>query len=390
MFKKLAIILAMMTVMALAACATPDGGPGGPGGPEAGSADGDGGAAVPAADDALTEELSVFNWADYIEEELLVQYEEEFGVTIIYDTYASNEDLLAKLQAGATGYDVIMPSDYMVSEMISLGLLSEIDSAAFSNIGNMDPAFMNAPFDPGNAHCVPYQWGTTGIAYRAGNEYFEANPPTSWAALFDPEQLANYEGEINVLDDPRELPAAAAFYLGIDPNTEDADELAQIQDAILAAKPFWKTFNSEDYDTSLMIPDEILISQSWSGDAAEAYYGTYDEEAEDGNWYYSIPEEGAVKWLDNMCIPSSSERKGTAAHFINFLLGAEEGAAITNYTYYASPNEAAREFILDEVLEDESIFPSAEVQAKLSWLEQVSDEALKSYDELWTVVKSGS
>ncbi|MEM9776411.1 MAG: spermidine/putrescine ABC transporter substrate-binding protein [Chloroflexota bacterium] len=385
MFKKLTIVLALFAAMALAACG---GGPGGPGGPGAGSSDG--GAAVPAADDALAEELSVFNWADYIDEELLVQYEEQFGVTVIYDTYASNEDLLAKLQAGATGYDVIMPSDYMVAQMVGLDLLSEITADEFSNIGNMDPAFMNAPFDPGNAHCVPYQWGTTGIAYRAGNEYFDANPPTSWGALFDPEQLANYEGEINVLDDGRELPAAAAFYLGIDPNTEDPEELAQIQDAILAAKPFWKTFNSEDYDTSLLIPDEVVVSQSWSGDAAEAYYGTYDEEAEDGNWYYSIPEEGAVKWLDNMCIPASSERKGTAAHFINFLLGAEEGAAITNYTYYASPNNAAKEFILDEILEDSSIFPSTEVQEKLSWLEQVSDDGQLAYDELWTVVKSAN
>ncbi|MEM8860653.1 MAG: spermidine/putrescine ABC transporter substrate-binding protein [Chloroflexota bacterium] len=385
MFKKLTIVLILIAAMALAACG---GGPGGPGGP--GAEGGDGGTAVPAADDALAEELSVFNWADYIDDELLVQYEEQFGVTVIYDTYASNEDLLAKLQAGASGYDVIMPSDYMVAEMIALDLLTPIDADGFTNLSNMDPQFLDAPFDPGNGHCVPYQWGTTGIAYRAGNEYFEANPPTSWGALFDPEQLANYEGEINVLNDPRELPAAAAFYLGIDPNTEDADELAQIQDAILAAKPFWKTFNSEDYDDSLLIPDEVLISQSWSGDAAAAYYGTYDDEAEDGNWYYSIPEEGAIKWLDNMCIPATSERAGTAAHFINFLLGAEEGAAITNFTYYASPNQAAQEFILDEILEDESIFPSQAVQDKLTWIEQVSDDGLKRYDELWTVVKSGS
>ena len=388
MFKKITIGLTLLVAMLLIACG---GGPtGGPGGGPADDGEEAAGGVTPAADDTLTEELSVFNWADYIDEELLTQYEEQYGVKVIYDTYASNEDLLAKLQAGATGYDVIMPSDYMVAEMISLGLIAPIDASAFSNAGNMDAAFMDAPFDPGNAHCMPYQWGTTGMAYRAGHEYFDENPPTSWGALFDPEQLVNYEGEINVLDDARELPAAAAFYLGLDPNTENPDDLEKIQDVILAAKPFWKTFNSEDYDTSLLIPDEVLLSQSWSGDAAAAYYGTYDDDAEDGNWYYSIPEEGAVKWLDNMCITESSERKGTAAHFINFLMGEEEGAAITNYTYYASPNEAAKAHILDEILEDESIFPPAEVQAKLSWLEQLSDDALKNYDELWTVVKSGS
>ncbi|MFK7800377.1 MAG: PotD/PotF family extracellular solute-binding protein [Anaerolineae bacterium] len=387
MFKKLSILSALIAALALAACGGgPGGGPGGPG------AEGDGdGNVVPAADDALSEELSVYNWADYIDEQVIADYEAEFGVKIIYDTYASNEDLLAKLEAGAEGYDVIVPSDYMVGIMIGLELLAPIDADGFSNISNMNPAFLDAPFDPGNAHCLPYQWGTTGIGYRAGNEYFEANPPTSWAAIFDPEELAKYEGEgINVLNDPRELPAAAAFYLGLDPNTEDPSELQQIQDAILAAKPYWKTFNSEDYSTSLLVPDEVVITHGWSGGVFQAYYATYDDEAEDGNWYYSVPEEGAVKWLDNMCITAASDRKGTAAHFINYVLSAEAGAAITNYTYYASPNEAAKEFILPEVLEDPGIFPSAETEAKLSWLTEVSDESVLLYDELWTAVKAGN
>ena len=115
----------------------------------------------------LAAELSVFNWDDYIDEELLTAYEETYGVTIIYDTFASNEDLLAKLQAGATGYDVIFPSDYMVSQMIELGLLAEIDVNDLSNWSNIDPQFADAPFDPGNQHCVPYQWGTTGIVILA-------------------------------------------------------------------------------------------------------------------------------------------------------------------------------------------------------------------------------
>jgi len=335
--------------------------------------------------------LSVYNWADYIDEQILADYTEQYGVEIIYDTYASNEDLLAKLQAGAEGYDVIFPSDYMVSIMIDLGLVAEIDASSLSNIGNMNPAFMDAPFDPGNKHCVPYQWGTTGIGYRAGNEYFEANPPTSWAVLFDPEILATYSGDgINVLNDARELPAAAAFYLGFDPNTEDPAELDQILETILTAKEYWKTFNSEGYDTELLIPDEVVLTHGWSGDVALAYYETYDEETEDGNWYYSIPEEGAVKWLDNICVTSSSEKQATALHFMNYLLDAEVGAAITNYTYYASPNAAAMEFILPEIIEDESIFPPAEVEEKLEWLREVGDDAALKYDELWTAVKAGS
>jgi spermidine/putrescine-binding protein len=335
----------------------------------------------------LASELSVYNWAEYIDEEILANYEEEFGVALIYDTFASNEDLLSKLQAGATGYDVIFPSDYMVSQMIELELLHEIDISQLSNWGNIDPAFADAPFDPGNKHCVPYQWGTTGITYRAGNEFFDENPPDSWAYLFDPELLEQYsDGGINVLNDQRELMAAALSYLGYDMNSTDQAQLEDARDVILEAKPYWKTFNSEDYDNSLLVPDEVVLSQAWSGDAALAYYETYDEETEDGNWYYAIPTEGAVKWLDNICITASTERYETALHFMNYLLDAEVGATITNFTYYASPNNASKEFILEEILDDPSIFPPADVQEKLVWLVEVGD-AIFIYDEMWTAIK---
>lgn len=335
----------------------------------------------------LAAELSVYNWDDYIDEELLTAYEEEYGVEIIYDTFASNEDLLAKLQAGATGYDVIFPSDYMVSQMIELGLLAEIDAAQLENWGNISDEFKDAPFDPGNQHCVPYQWGTTGIGYRAGHPFFDENPPDSWAYLFEPEILEQYADEgINVLNDQRELIGAALLYLGYGVNDTDRAHLEEARDLILTAKPYWKTFNSEDYDDTLLVPDEVVLSQGWSGDVATAYWNTYEDDTEDGNWYYAIPSEGAVKWLDNICIVTSSERYDTALHFVNFLLGAENGAAITNYTYYASPNEAAKEFIYPEILEDDSIYPSEEVRDGLQWLEEVGD-AIFDYDEMWTAIK---
>lgn len=335
----------------------------------------------------LAAELSVYNWDDYIDEELLTAYEEEYGVTIIYDTFASNEDLLAKLQAGATGYDVIFPSDYMISQMIELGLLAEINVNDLSNWGNMDPRFIDAPFDPGNQHCVPYQWGTTGIGYRAGYAFFEENEIDSWAYLFEPELLEQYADDgINVLNDQRELIGAALAYLGYSVNDTDRAHLEEARDLIIAAKPYWKTFNSEDFDETLLVPDEVVLSHGWSGDIANAYYETYDEETEDGNWYYAIPNEGGVKWLDNICIVASTERFDTAVHFMNYLLDAENGAAITNYTYYASPNNAAREFILPEILEDPSIYPSDEVIDSLEWLEEVGD-AVFVYDEMWTAIK---
>ncbi len=395
--KKIYLIMVLLLALLVAACGGgPAGGPEADGDTDAGaSSEGDSDASGGEADTdgetdnapQLASELSVYNWADYIDEELLSAYEEEYGVTIVYDTFASNEDLLAKLQAGATGYDVIFPSDYMVSQMVELDLLAEINTADLSNFGNLSPDFVDAPFDPGNQHCVPYQWGTTGIGFRAGNEFFDENYPDSWAYLFEPELLEQYaDNGINVLNDQRELIAIALFYLGHSPNSVEQAELEEARDLILAAKPYWKTFNSEDYEDSLLVPDEVVITHGWSGDVAGAYYATYDDDAEDGNWYYAIPKEGAVKWVDNICVTASSERYDTAVHFMNYLLDAEVGAAITNYTYYASPNEAASEFIADEVLQDPGIYPSAEVQDKLEWLAELGD-AVFLYDEMWTAIK---
>lgn len=388
------LVSVIVLLLALAACGGgPTGGPaGGPQAtePAATGAENTNTADTPtdeAAAPELAAELNVYNWSDYIDEELLTAYTEEYGVQINYDTFASNEDLLAKLQAGATGYDVIFPSDYMVAQMIELGLLAEIDLNNIPNFDNIAPDFKDAPFDPGNRHCVPYQWGTTGLSYRAGTPYFDENPPDSWAYLFEPDLLQNYStGGINVLNDQRELMAAALFYLGYPPNSTDRAQLEEARDLILQAKPFWKTFNSEDYDDTLLIADEVVLSHAWSGDAANAHWSTYDEEAEESNWLYTIPQEGAVKWLDNICVPAASTRKETAEHFINYLLDGENGAAITNFTYYASPNEAAKAFISEEILNDPGIYPPAEVQEKLEWLIELGD-AIFIYDEMWTTIK---
>ena len=395
MIKKLWLLLIALLAIALVACGGgPSGGPsGGPDAADSGEeASSDSGEETASGEDAgpqLADTLSVYNWADYIDQDMVAAYEEEYGVDVIYDEYSSNEDLLAKLQAGATGYDVIFPSDYMVAIMIDLGLLHEIDTSELSNYGNLDPQFLDAPFDPGNQYCVPYYWGTTGIGYRAGHPFFEENEPDSWAYIFDPELLEQYaDGGINVLNDPRELTAAALIYLGYDPNTTSPDELNEARDLMLNAKPYWKTFNSDDYPSSLLVPDEVVMTHGWSGGVATAYYDTYDEETEDGNWYYSIPTEGAVKWLDNICITADTERLETAMHFMNYLLEPEVAGTITNYVYYSSPNTAANAFIDEELLNDPSVYPPADVQEKLVWLTEVNEEALPLYDELWTAVKS--
>lgn len=369
-------VIVLLAAVLLVACS---GGPAG--GPQTGSTgEGD--------EPQLAAELSVYNWDEYIDEQVLADYEERYGVDIIYDTYASNEDLLAKLQAGAAGYDVVFPSDYMVGQMIELGLLAEIDANSLPNfVSNIGEEYKDPPYDPGNRHCIPYQWGSTGLAYRAGYQAFEDSPPDSWAYLFEPELLEQYAADgVNALDDQRELMAAALFYLGYSPNTTDRAELEAARDLILRAKPYWKTFNSTDYFTSLMSTDEVVFSHAWSGDTANIYWATYDEETEDGNWYYAIPEEGAIRYQDNVCIPRTSQRYETALHFLNYLMEPEAAAAITNYTYYASPNDAARPFINEDILNNPGIYPPADVNEKLEFLREVGD-AVFIYDEMWTAIK---
>lgn len=376
-------ILMVLLLGLLAFMVACGGGPaGGPtGGPESsGETDGQG-------DLQLAPELSVYNWADYIDEQVLKDYEEQYGVRIVYDTYASNEDLLAKLQAGASGYDVIFPSDYMVGQMIELGLLAEIDTAAMPNFANIGAEFKAPPYDPGNQYCVPYQWGVTGLGYRQGFPAFADNPPDSWAYLFEPELLQQYAPDgINVLNDQRELLAAALFYLGYSPNSTEESELAAARDLILRAKPYWKTFNSEDYYSTLMVSDEIVLSQAWSGDTAQAYWNTYDEATGDGNWHFAVPKEGAIRYMDNACIPANSRRVATAQHFINYLMEPEVAAAITNFTYYPSPNEAAKEFIDPDILNNPGIYPPPEIAEKLEWLREVGDGVFL-YDRMWTAIK---
>ncbi len=324
----------------------------------------------------LAEELHLYNWSEYIEPQVLADFEAEFGVRVIEDTFANNEELLAKLQAGATGYDVIVPSDYMVEIMIEEGLLTELDHANLTNIGSLDEKFSNPPYDPDLTYCVPYLWGTTGIGYNS--DAFE-EAPDSWSYLFDPEIASQYAGRITMLNDVREAMAAALKYLGYSLNTTNEAELAEARDLLIQQKAWVYAYDAEQYE-DLLSSDETVLAHSWSGDifmAAE----------EDERLWYAIPKEGGVIWADNLCIPNTAPNKYTAEVFINFLMRPEVSAANSNYAWYASPNAKATEFIDQEILDEPAIYPPADVMAKLEWLEDVGD-ATPIYERMWTEVKA--
>ncbi|MCS7283122.1 MAG: spermidine/putrescine ABC transporter substrate-binding protein [Anaerolineae bacterium] len=327
---------------------------------------------------APAQELHVYNWSAYIDPQIYRDFEAEFGIRVVEDTFASNEELLAKLQAGATGYDIIVPSDYMVSIMLQQGLLAELDRSKIPNLVNIDPQFSSPPYDPGMRYCVPYQWGTTGIGYNSATL---PTAPDSWAYLFDPDLASRYAGKFTMLNDAREVIGAALKYLGYSMNTTNEAELLAARDLLIRQKPWVYAYDSEQY-RALLPAGEIVMAQGYSGDV-------FMVAEEDERIRYVIPREGTSIWMDNLCIPARAPNKEAAHLFINYLLRPDIGARISNYTRYASPNAAARAHIEPELLSDPAVYPPPEVMARLEWIRDVG-EATLLYERIWTEVKAAT
>lgn len=309
--------------------------------------------------------LNFYNWSEYIDPELIAAFESESGVDVVESFYESNEAMLAQIQAGVT-YDLIVPSDYMVGIMIEEGLLMPVQKDAVPNISNLASEFASPAYDPGGEYSVAYQWGTTGLGVNLSIVGEDFVP--SWALIFDPELTSGFAGGVSVLDDPRETMGAALKYLGYSLNEASTDALQEAADLIAAAKENIATFDSDQYDEAL-VTGEVAVSHGYSGNMLVAIWESDDPD----NFAYIVPDEGGTLWVDNMAIPADSAAPCTAHAFINFLLDAENGAALTNWNYYASPNDAAEEFILDEILEDETIYPSDELRSRLEIIADTGD-----------------
>ena len=324
-----------------------------------------GGSETACAVDEVDGDLSFYNWTEYMDPDLIAAFEEEYGVDVIEDFYDSNEAMLAQLQAGAS-YDVIVPSDYMVGIMIEEGLLLPLTDEAIPNRSNLADEFVNPPYDATGEYTVAYQWGTTGLGVNISivGEDFEP----SWGLVFDTSLTDGYAGGVSLLNDPRETMGAALKYLGYSLNSTSEAELQEAADLIAEAKANITAFDSDQYAVNL-VNGETAVGHGYSGGFFSAFADTDDAD----NWAYVIPEEGGTVWVDNMAVPAVAENPCTAHTFINFLLDAENGAALTNWNYYASPNEAAEEFIDEEVLSDDTIYPSDELMADLEIITDTGD-----------------
>lgn len=323
------------------------------------------------------DEIVIYNWSEYMDPEIYDLFEQEFGIRIVEDNFSNNEELLAKLQGGASGYALIVPSDYTVGIMIEEGMLAELDHANIPNLSNLTPRFRDLPYDPGSKYCAPYDWGTTGLGYLSS----EVETPESWSILFDPDPNAAYYGRYTMLDDAREGFAAALVYLGYDINTTDEAQLQEAKDLLIKAKAGIAGYDSDTYE-DLLASGENLLAHGWNGDFLIA-----QEQNED--IAFTVPKEGGVIWVDNICIPRTvlPEQKLAAEMFINFILRGDIGAKLSEYNYYASPNAAAEEILGEEFTSDPAVYPPAEVLERLQYIEPVG-EAESLFQRLWDEVKS--
>ncbi len=317
------------------------------------------------------EELNVLNWSDYIDETVIKDFEKEFNVHVNYDTYTSNEELMAKLQAGSSGNDVVFPSDYTVQALWKQALLEPLGDSGVTNMKNVGKKFKRLYFDPKNRWSAPYMWGTMGIAY---NSKMITEQPESWDALFD----QRYAGRIVMLDSQREVIAMALKYLGYSMNSTKASELEEAKRILIGQKPLVLAYTSDNYK-SLLVSGEAWISLAWSGDASQAF-------SENPDIRYIIPKEGTNLWMDNVCIPARAPHKELALEFINFLLRPDIGSRLSQKILYASPNEASYTQTPPDILNNSSLYPPQSLMEKCEWYEDLGT-ANQKWDLIWTEIK---
>jgi spermidine/putrescine transport system substrate-binding protein len=320
-----------------------------------------------------TKTLRVFIWEEYIDPEVYRLFEQEFGARVIEDNYGGNDDMRAKLQAGGVGYDLAVPSDYMVVLLRKEDLLLPLDLSHIPNLAHLAARFRDPAYDPGHRYSVPYQWGVTGIAYNKSQVIL---PPTHWANLFDPAWIEPYANRISMLNDMREVIGAALVATGHPHATTDPQHLAQAQALLQRQKPFLAKYDSESFEDSLA-SGETVLAQGWSGEIAVA-------QSQNPDIAFIIPGEGTFVFVDNWVIPKGARQKELAEEFINFVLRPEISARIVNHARYASVNEAAKPFIKPEILNGPSYYWPEGTQ--VWWLNDLGD-AGRLYERVWLELK---
>lgn len=319
-------------------------------------------------------ELFFYNWVDYTPPELIKQFEEETGIKVTLDTYDSNETLLAKLKSGATGYDLVVPSQNFVTIMIDEGMLETIDVSTMPNYANVDKRWQNPPWDPDQAYSVPWQMGSTSFAINMAEYDGEGN---SLSEFFRPNEQAS--GRLQVFRTPDEVIPLALMLLGLPQCNESPEDMKKVQTLLLEQKPHVKTYNSETMPANLA-SGEVIMSSQWDGYTMK----TRLDNSNMDQLKYVHPKEGIIGWFDSLVIPKGAPNKANAEKFMNFMMDAKNGAEISNFNRYASPlDPAAVGDNLDPALAtapEINIDPSVPVH----FSETCSPKSIKLYDRVWT------
>lgn len=320
--------------------------------------------------------LNLYNWSEYMPQEVLEQFTQETGIKVVYTTYDSNEAMYARLKLldESSQYDLAVPSTYYVNKMRNEGLLAPIDHSKLAGFDNIDPTLVNLDIDPGNQYSVPYLWGTTGMAVNA--DAIDPTQVTSWADLWKPE----FQGRIMMMNDVREVFHVGLRVLGYSANTKNPEEIEAAYNKLAELMPGVRTFNS-DAPRMPYLEGETDIGMIWNGEAVMALEDM-------PSLTYVYPREGAVVWFDSFVIPKNAKNVEAAHKFIDFMLRPQVAALISTEIGYATPNLPARELLDEEVSSDRTVYPTAEDMINAEVQEDVG-EALLVYEKFWEMLKAG-
>jgi putrescine transport system substrate-binding protein len=337
--------------------------------------------------------LNVYNWSDYIGKDTIANFEKESGIKVKYDNYDSDDTLQAKMLAGSSGYDIVVPTSTYMAKQIQAGIYQKLDKSKLPNLSNLDPTLMKlvAQADPGNQYGVPWAWGTDGIGYNveAVKKALGDNAPVdSWALLFDPATVAKLKGcGVSFLDSASDVFPAVLQYMHKDPgSTNPADYMAALE-VLKKVRPNITQFNSSGYINDLANND-ICVAFGFSGDV-----GIARRRSSEAKRAYEIkffnPKEGGLLWLDIMVIPKDAPHPEAALKWINYIEQPKVSAGITNEVFYPTANAAAKPFIDPVTANDTNVFPPPETMNKLTVMKAVPSDILRLENRLWAELKTG-
>ncbi len=318
--------------------------------------------------------VNVFNWEDYICEDVIEMFEQETGIKVHYMRFTTNEDMMVQVRADSSKFDVVFPSDYCIERLAAENLLEEIDFSKLTNFNQINPNLLNPDYDKENKYSVPYMWGTVGILY---NSTMVTEPITSWASLFD----GSYPNNIFMMDSIRDSMGVALKYLGYSMNSKNPIELEAAKEVLVKQKQdkLVKAYQVDETKDK-MVAGEAALGVMWTGDALYAIDLNSDLK-------YVIPEEGSNIWVDGMVIPKNAENYENALKFIDFLCRPDIAKLNCEEIWYSSPNLGAIELMGSEYIDNPDINPPQEILDKCEFFSDVND-VLPIYTALWNEVKN--